>query len=139
MQASDLMFDLRTGSLVGANAVGQLLGHMAGSIFGAVVSAGFYKLYTTAYSVPGSLFQIPTAYIWLSAARLAYGSGLPIFARDFSITVGLIFALTTTLKIWYRDSRWKDFVPGGVAFAVGQSYVMIELKYFNTNGCSRDI
>lgn len=119
MQAAILMFDLKTGSLLGANPFAQMSGHILGSFFGAFISAGFYRLYTTIYAVPGPVFQAPTAYIWLAAARLAYGAGLPKYSLEFSAVFAIVFAITTTLKIVYHRSRWNKFIPGGVAFAIG--------------------
>jgi uncharacterized oligopeptide transporter (OPT) family protein len=119
VQATVLMFDLKTGSLLGADPFAQMSAHMIGSLFGAFISAGFYKLYTIAYAVPGPLFQAPTAHIWVAAARLAYGAGLPAYSFEFSIVFAVIAAITTTLKIRYHGCWWNHCIPSGVAFAIG--------------------
>ncbi|KAJ5088454.1 OPT oligopeptide transporter [Penicillium angulare] len=118
-QATGLMYDLKTGAILGANPWAQLSGHLLGSLLGAFVSTAFYKLYTTVYTIPGPLFQTPTAYIWVAAAKMAYGAGLPPYSFQFSIGFAIVFAVIAALKIRFEGSTWSRFIPGGVAFAVG--------------------
>lgn len=80
LQAGDMMQDLKTGHLMGASPKAQFYGQMIGSAAGAVVSAAVYKLYTSVYEVPGGIFQVPTAYVWIFTARLVTGQGLPDMA-----------------------------------------------------------
>ena len=80
LQAGDMMQDLKTGHLMGAAPKAQFYGQMIGSAAGAVVSALVYKLYTSVYEVPGGMFQVPTAYVWIFTARLVTGQGLPDMA-----------------------------------------------------------
>ena len=77
LQAGDMMQDLKTGHLMGAAPDAQFYGQMIGSAAGAVVSALVYRLYTSVYEVPGGMFQVPTAYVWIFTARLVTGQGLP--------------------------------------------------------------
>ena len=74
------MQDLKTGHLMGAAPKAQFYGQMIGSAAGAVISAAVYKLYTSVYEVPGGMFQVPTAYVWIFTARLVTGQGLPDMA-----------------------------------------------------------
>ncbi|KAF2403747.1 oligopeptide transporter-like protein [Trichodelitschia bisporula] len=124
LQAGDLMQDLKTGHLLGAAPNAQFYGQLIGSTVGAVVSAVVYKLYTDVYTIPNSLFQVPTAYVWVFTARLVTGQGLPPAVSEWAIGAGLIFAATTAFRTWARaggKSRQKflNFVPGGIAVAVG--------------------
>lgn len=80
LQAGDMMQDLKTGHLMGAAPNAQFYGQMIGSAAGAVVSAIVYKLYISVYEVPGGMFQVPTAYVWIFTARLVTGQGLPAMA-----------------------------------------------------------
>ena len=80
LQAGDLMQDLKTGHLMGAAPKAQFWGQIIGSAVGAVVSAVVYKLYVDVYEVPGGMFQVPTAYVWIFTARLVTGQGLPEMA-----------------------------------------------------------
>ncbi|KAF7907942.1 hypothetical protein BELL_0729g00020 [Botrytis elliptica] len=121
LQAGDLMQDLKTGHLLGAAPNAQFWGQIIGSAVGAVVSALIYKLYTNVYQVPGDLFQVPTGYVWIFTARLVTGKGLPDMAAQWAMGAAVIFTGTTLLRIWGKGKRvwWYDYVPGGIAVAVG--------------------
>ena len=119
LQAGDMLQDLKTGHLLGASPKAQFYGQMIGSVVGAVVSAGVYKLYTNVYEVPGGMFQVPTAYVWIFTARLVTGKGLPDMAWQFAVGAGAIFAFLTMLRIRGQGQWWQPYVPGGIAVAVG--------------------
>ncbi|KAG7108449.1 putative oligopeptide transporter like protein [Verticillium longisporum] len=84
LQAGELMQDLKTGHLLGAEPQAQFYGQIIGATAGAVVSAFVYRLYTAVYPIPGSLLQVPTAYVWIFTARLVTGEGLPNMAREWA-------------------------------------------------------
>ncbi|KAG8628876.1 hypothetical protein KVT40_002741 [Elsinoe batatas] len=119
LQAGDLLQDLKTGHLLGASPKAQFYGQILGSAFGAVVSAAVYKLYTSVYEVPGGMFQVPTGYVWVFTARLVTGQGLPEKAAEWSAGAAAIFTVFTVMRIYGKEKFWKDFVPGGIAVAVG--------------------
>ncbi|KIW23456.1 uncharacterized protein PV07_11650 [Cladophialophora immunda] len=127
LQAGDILQDLKAGHLIGASPKAQFYGQLIGSVVGAFVSAAVYKLYVSVYPIPGDLFEIPTAYVWIFTARLVTGKGLPAMAWQFALLFGAVFVLTTTLRIYllaYRDSKpWckalHPWIPGGIAVAVG--------------------
>ncbi|KIW47009.1 uncharacterized protein PV06_02623 [Exophiala oligosperma] len=127
LQAGDMLQDLKAGHLIGASPKAQFYGQMIGSLVGAFVSAAVYKLYASVYQVPGELFEIPTAYVWIFTARLVTGKGLPPMAWQVALVFGAIFVLTTSLRIYllaYSDEKpWcrtlHSWIPGGIAVAVG--------------------
>lgn len=119
LQAGDLMQDLKTGHLLGAAPNAQFYGQMIGSAVGAVVSAWIYALYTKVYEVPGDLFQVPTAYVWVFTAHLVTGKGLPEMVGRWAIGAAVIFAATTVTRLVIRGSKWHPWIPGGIAVAVG--------------------
>ncbi|KAF2449552.1 OPT superfamily oligopeptide transporter [Karstenula rhodostoma CBS 690.94] len=128
LQAGDLLQDLKCGHLLGAAPNAQFWGQMIGSGVGAVISALVYKLYTHVYAgqIPGGLFEVPTAYVWVFTARLVTGKGLPPMVREWAAGAGAIFAVGTMLRVYGQfrkrqglSARWLDFVPGGIAFAIG--------------------
>lgn len=119
LQAGDLMQDLKTGHLLGAAPKAQFWGQVIGATVGAVVSALIYRLYTAVYTIPGSLFQVPTAYVWIFTARLVTGQGLPYMAREWAIAFAVLFAGTTMVRIGATGKAWQAYVPGGIAVAVG--------------------
>lgn len=120
LQAGDMMQDLKTGHLLGAAPKAQFYGQMIGSFAGAIISAGVYQLYTSVYEVPGDIFQVPTAYVWVFTARLVTGQGLPPLAPQWALGAGIIFAGATMLRIMGHGKWWQAWVPGGIAVAVGE-------------------
>ena len=120
LQAGDIMQDLKTGHLLGAAPKAQFWGQMIGSLVGAIVSAGVYKLYTQVYTIPGGMFEVPTAFVWIFTARLVTGKGLPERAPQWALGAGLVFVLVTALRIRGQGKAWQAYVPGGIAVAVGK-------------------
>lgn len=121
LQAGDLMQDLKTGHLLGAAPKAQFWGQVIGATVGAVVSALIYRLYTAVYQVPGDLFQVPTAYVWIFTARLVTGQGLPYMAREWAIGAAVVFGVLTVVRTRGMGQAWQAYIPGGIAVAVGQS------------------
>jgi OPT family oligopeptide transporter len=128
LQAGDLLQDLKCGHLLGAAPSAQFYGQIIGSAVGAVLSALVYKLYTNVYTIPGGLFEVPTGYVWVFTARLVTGSGLPPMVKEWAGGAAIIFAVLTAVRVWGNsrkmrglNGKWVDFVPGGIAVAVGKS------------------
>ncbi|PHH61587.1 hypothetical protein CDD81_8168 [Ophiocordyceps australis] len=119
LQAGDLMQDLKTGHLLGAAPRAQFWGQIIGASFGAIVSALLYRLYTTVYTIPGPLFQVPTAYVWIFTARLVTGRGLPPMAGQWAAAAGLLFAFITLARSVSVGKSWRKWLPGGIAVAIG--------------------
>ena len=127
LQAGDILQDLKAGHLIGASPKAQFYGQLIGSVVGAFVSAAVYKLYVSVYPIPGDLFQIPTAYVWIFTARLVTGKGLPPMAWQYAMGAGAIFAATTSIRIYLmiysEEKAWcrrlHPWIPGGIAVAVG--------------------
>ncbi|KAF7549992.1 hypothetical protein G7Z17_g6016 [Cylindrodendrum hubeiense] len=120
LQAGDLMQDLKTGHLLGAAPKAQFWGQVIGATAGAVLSAFIYRVYTRVYEIPGELFQVPTAYVWIFTARLVTGAGLPYMAKEWAIGTAVLFAVTTIIRTGAIGKRWRPLIPGGIAVAVGQ-------------------
>ncbi|KAJ1307878.1 hypothetical protein OPQ81_001958 [Rhizoctonia solani] len=121
-QAGDLMQDLKTGHLLHASPRAQFYGQMIGSVVSIFVSAVAYNLYTRAYAIPGPQFPAPTAYVWLSFARLiGSGNGLPDHTKPFIINAAVITTILTSFKVQAlsRGKWWAKWIPSGVAFAIG--------------------
>ncbi|RAK98565.1 OPT family oligopeptide transporter [Aspergillus ibericus CBS 121593] len=130
LQAGDMMQDLKTGHLLGASPKAQFYGQIIGSLVGAVLSTAVYKMYVSVYEVPGPMFQTPTAYVWIFTARLVTGQGLPPMAWQASLIAGIIFVAVTILRLVAASpianggrkdvsAPWRDWIPGGIAVAVG--------------------
>jgi uncharacterized oligopeptide transporter (OPT) family protein len=119
LQAGDLMQDLKTGHLLGAAPSAQFWGQVIGATAGAVVSALVYRLYVAVYEVPGDIFQVPTAYVWIFTARLVTGEGLPPMATEWSIGAAVVFAFLTIWRTGAIGKSWQCYIPGGIAVAIG--------------------
>ncbi|KAG0024244.1 hypothetical protein BGZ81_007762 [Podila clonocystis] len=127
-QAGDLMQDLKTGHLMGASPKAQFWGQLIGSLASVFISTGVYKLYSSAYELPGEVFQVPTAHVWLDLARLVNGHSLPDHTVPFIVGFAALFAGLTLLTTLYSDvailrgaskPKWLKYVPSGIAFAIG--------------------
>lgn len=132
LQAGDLLQDLKCGHLIGAAPNAQFWGQMIGSGVGAVLSAVVYKLYTNVYTIPGGLFEVPTGYVWVFTARLVTGKGLPPMVGEWASGAAVIFAVGTMVRVWGTNRKqrglsgwWIDFIPGGIAVAVGKYYIYV--------------
>lgn len=118
-QAGDILQDLKTSHLLQASPKAQFYGQLVGAAFGAVVSSLVYRLYDHVYSIPSKLFEIPSAVVWIDCSRLLYGEGLPKYAWEFCMASAGIFALITVLRSRYSERRLVNFLPGGIAVAIG--------------------
>lgn len=118
-QAGDLMQDLKTGHLLRASPRAQFHGQLIGSGVSIVVTATAYSLYTRAYPIPGPTFPAPTAYVWLSLARLLRNGHLPEQSGNFMLGFALLFAVTSFFKTYRRTGAHMRWLPSGVAFAIG--------------------
>ncbi|KAJ7170743.1 OPT oligopeptide transporter protein-domain-containing protein [Mycena crocata] len=120
-QAGDLMQDLKTGHLCGASPRAQFFGQLVGSAVSIIVTTTAYSLYNRAYVIPGPSFPAPTAYVWLSLARLLRDGQLPENSAIFMISFAALFALISAVKTYtaQRQLWYSQWIPSGVAFAIG--------------------
>ncbi|KAG0093494.1 hypothetical protein BGZ93_007562 [Podila epicladia] len=134
-QAGDLMQDLKTGHLLGASPKAQFWAQLIGSLFSVFISTGVFKLYSSAYQLPGPEFAVPTAKVWLDLAKLVNGHSLPLHTGPFIWGFAGLFAGLTLLTVIYSDvaflksrdrngvvrgrPRWVGWIPSGIAFAIG--------------------
>lgn len=124
-QAGDLMQDLKTGHLIGASPRAQFVAQMIGSAWAAVLSAVVYRLYDLVYEIPGSLFRIPTAVIWIDCSRLVTGDGIPPHAGTVALAFGAVFAVLAVVKELLKahggtkSTLVLKYIPSGVAVGIG--------------------
>ncbi|KAL0065121.1 OPT superfamily [Marasmius tenuissimus] len=120
-QAGDLMQDLKTGHLCQASPRAQFYGQLIGSSLSIFVTTTAYSLYTRAYPIPGPNFPAPTAYVWLSLARLLRDGQLPEKSSVFMVVFALVFGVIAALKTYATRKQvwWAKWIPSGVAFAIG--------------------
>ncbi|KAF9449519.1 oligopeptide transporter [Macrolepiota fuliginosa MF-IS2] len=121
LQAGDLMQDLKTGHLCHASPRAQFYGQMIGSSVSILVTATAFTLYNRAYEIPGPSFPAPTAYVWLSLARLLRDGHLPEKSAVFMAAFAGVFAVLAMVKVYAvrRELWFAKWIPSGVAFAIG--------------------
>lgn len=122
-QAGDLMQDLKTGHLIGASPKAQFIAQIIGTLYSVFLSSIMYKVYNAVYTIPGDLFRIPTAVIWIDCSRLVTGQGLPPMAFEFSMIFGAIFGFIALLKNTIPSSsrfhKYLVYLPSGIAVGIG--------------------
>ncbi|RYP41074.1 hypothetical protein DL767_001235 [Monosporascus sp. MG133] len=118
-QAGEISYDFKIGHLVGAPLEVQIPGQIIGSVFGAFISCGIYKLYASQYPIPGPLFQVPAAFVVFNTAKLLLGRGLPEGVAPFVLGALILSAIATIVKMRYSTRWWQRFIPSGVSFAIG--------------------
>ena len=116
-QAGDMMQDLKTGHLLGAQPKSQLKAQLIGIAAGILFCVPIYKLFDSVYEIGGEEMPAPAAHAWKSMAELL-SQGLDAlppmapWAVGLGFAVGVLFALLKTVK---RIQKW---VPSGMAFGV---------------------
>ncbi|OBZ72592.1 hypothetical protein A0H81_07437 [Grifola frondosa] len=120
-QAGDLMQDLKTGHLIRASPRAQFYGQLIGSTLSIIVTTSAYSLYNRAYEIPGPSFPAPTAYVWLSLARLLRDGQLPAKSSEFMLAFALVFSMVAAFKAYASRCAlpYAKWIPSGVAFAIG--------------------
>jgi putative OPT family oligopeptide transporter len=124
LHAADLLTDLKSGWLLGANPrqqlVGQLFGAMAGAL--AVVPA-FNLLVPSAESIGNEHFPAPSVQVWASVSRLlSQGAAQLHPAAQQAIAVGLCVGAVLTILEKFLPRRLRAFVPSPTA--VGVSFMI---------------
>ena len=116
------MQDFKTGYLLGVSPRAQFYGQILGSGFSILVTVTAYHLYTKAYPIPGPNFPAPSAFVWLSLARLLRSGQLPEKSGLFMILFGSLAVLVSIFRTRYGvtgSPKWAVWLPSGVAFAIG--------------------
>jgi uncharacterized oligopeptide transporter (OPT) family protein len=141
--SSDLLTDLKSGYLLGANPRKQFLAQFFG-VFGGALAAtgGYYLLIRSPADLGGDRWPAPSMQIWKAVAELlARGvDGLPAYAPQ-AIAVGLLVgtALTVTEKLLPAARRWLPSPTGlGMGFVFqGYSSVAFFVGALALEGCRR--
>jgi uncharacterized oligopeptide transporter (OPT) family protein len=82
-------------------------------------------MYASVYKLPSGLFQIPSSHLYLFAARLLTGQGLPPMVPQVNILFGSIFLMVAALRMIVarhpspEARQWHTYVPSGIAVSIG--------------------
>jgi OPT family oligopeptide transporter len=127
--SSDLLFDLKSGYLLGANPRKQFLAQFLGCFFGTlVVVPAYYLLIPDASYLGSDQFPAPAAQVWKAVAELlSQGLGaLHPTARIGMVTGGLIGIILPLLPR-FLPQKYHKFVPS--AMGLGIAFV---IQFFNS-------
>jgi putative OPT family oligopeptide transporter len=126
--SSDLLFDLKSGYLLGANPRKQFLAQFLGCFFGTlVVVPAFYLLIPDASYLGGDKFPAPAAQVWKAVAELLSNglSALHPTARIGMVTGGLIGIILPLLPR-FLPKKMHVFIPS--AMGLGLAFV---IQFYN--------
>jgi uncharacterized oligopeptide transporter (OPT) family protein len=123
ISSADLLTDLKSGYLLGANPRKQFLAQFFG-VFGGTLAAtwGYYLLVPDASVLGGDKFPAPAAQVWRAVAELlARGTqALPQYAL-LSLFIGLAVGIALTLGEKLAP-RWRKWIPSPVGFGMAFTF-----------------
>jgi uncharacterized oligopeptide transporter (OPT) family protein len=121
--ASDLLTDLKSGYVLGANARKQFLAQFAGIFIGTAVTVPAFFLVVPDVSILGSTkFPAPAAQVWASVARLLSNGfeSLHPTARAALVIGGIVGILIPMCERMFP--KWRKWIPS--AMGLGLSFVL---------------
>jgi uncharacterized oligopeptide transporter (OPT) family protein len=117
--AADLLTDLKSGYLLGANPRQQFLAQFAGIFVGAIISVlTFAALVPNAQVLGTDAFPAPAAQTW-SAVAIALGQGLSSLAavKLWLICAGVVVGVALTLAPVLLP-KYQEYLPSASAFGL---------------------
>ncbi len=127
--SADLLTDLKSGYLLGANPRKQFIAQFMGIFIGAIVIVpAFYLIVPTADVLGGDKFPAPAAQVWKGVAELlALGlSSLDLTAR-WALLIGSLTGIVITMLERLLPVKARPFIPS--AMGLGLAFV---IPFWNT-------
>lgn len=127
--SADLLTDLKSGYLLGANPRKQFLAQFVGCIVGTLIIVPvFYVLVPTASALGGDRFPAPAAQVWEKVARLL-SAGIDALhpSARWGMVIGGLVGLALPLLERMLPERAKKWVPS--ATGLGLAFV---IPFFNS-------
>jgi OPT family oligopeptide transporter len=119
--SADLLTDVKTGYLLGANPRKQFIAQLFGVVAGAIACVPVYRLIASPDKL-GTSMPAPAAVTWRSVAELlSHGFGaLPVFAREAMLAGALVGAIISCLEEFApKTKKWLPSPTGlGIALVV---------------------
>jgi OPT family oligopeptide transporter len=119
--SADLLSDVKTGYLLGANPRKQFIAQLFGVAAGAVLCVPVYRIVAPPAAL-GTTVPAPAAMTWRSVAELlTHGFGaLPLYAKEAMFAGGVLGIVISCLEEF--APKWKKYYPSatglGIAFVV---------------------
>jgi len=116
-QAADMMQDLKTGYMLGANPFKQFKAQCIGIFAGMLVCIPIYKLFDTAYVIGEGDLPAPAAHAWKAMAQvLTQGAdALPMYAVE---AVFVAIAFTVAMSLLKLNKQIAPWLPSGLAVGI---------------------
>lgn len=116
-QAADMMQDLKTGYMLGANPFKQFKAQCIGIFVGMLVCIPIYKLFDTAYVIGEGDLPAPAAHAWKAMAQLLTQGfeALPQHA-GWAVFVAVLFGVV--LSLLKKVKSVAHYVPSGLAMGI---------------------
>jgi uncharacterized oligopeptide transporter (OPT) family protein len=116
-QAGDMMQDLKTGHLLGAQPKAQMKAQLIGIAAGILFCVPIYKLFDRVYEIGGDEMPAPAAHAWKAMAELL-SQGLSALPPMAPWAVGIGFAVGVVFALLKKVKRIEKWLPSGMAFGV---------------------
>jgi uncharacterized oligopeptide transporter (OPT) family protein len=117
--AADLLTDLKSGYLLGANPRKQFLAQFAGIFSGTIVTVLCFRIMVPTAAVLGDKFPAPAALAWMAVAQaLSHGIRSLGAVKAWSIVVGGLIGIILPLlaKAFPKHEKWIPS-PAGIGLA----------------------
>ncbi len=118
-QAGDMMQDLKTGYLLGAQPKSQFKAQLIGIAAGVIFCVPIYKLFDSAYEIGGEEIPAPAAHAWRAMAELL-SEGLDALPPHAGAAVlgGLLFGVVMAVLSKHGPEALRKVLPSGLAFGI---------------------
>lgn len=116
-QAADMMQDLKTGHMLGANPFKQFKAQCIGIFFGILFAIPIYKLFDSAYTIGEGDVPAPAAHAWKAMAQvLSQGTEALPTNSLYAVVGAIIFGII--LSILKQFDSVKKYLPSGLAMGI---------------------
>jgi uncharacterized oligopeptide transporter (OPT) family protein len=120
--AADLLTDLKSGYLLGANPRKQFLAQFAGIFAGTIVTVLCFRLMVPSAALLGTKFPAPSAMTWMAVAKaLSVGIRSLGAVKVWSIVIGALVGIILPLlaKAFPKHEKW---IPSAAALGLAWSF-----------------
>jgi OPT family oligopeptide transporter len=116
-QAADMMQDLKTGHMLGANPFKQFKAQLVGITVGIFFAIPIYKLFDSAYTIGEGNIPAPAAHAWKAMAQvLSQGAESMPQNSMYAVFGAIIFGIV--LSLLKKVEKIKAYLPSGLAMGI---------------------
>lgn len=117
--SADLLTDLKTGYLLGANPRKQTIGQLFGVFAGTLFCVPVYSLVVDPTKIGSVEMPAPAAKVWAGVAKML-SSGLESLPRGavVAMVVGAVVGCTITLLEEYLPAKYKRWIPSATGLGI---------------------